>query len=1025
MRKYLIYTVTVVLSTFVSSAQPKVEFTEWQNPEINQIGRLSAHTDLETGKDSPFYMSLNGTWKFNWVEHANQRPDDFYEVGFDDSSWETMPVPGNWELNGYGDPVYINIGYAWRGWYKDNPPYVPVENNHVGSYRKSFQLPQEWKNMQVRLHIGSATSNIYVWCNGEFVGYSEDSKMEAEFDLTGYLKKGQNLLALQIFRWCDGTYLEDQDYIRLSGIGRDCYLYALPEHHIEDIRISTPLEADYTSARMVADIITSCTNVKGCELTCSIYDRNGNLSAAERIGMDGSNTQISMAVPDVNLWSAETPYLYKAVFCLKDKGGNTLHEVEKKIGFRDVRIENGQLKVNGKAILIKGVNRHETDPDFGHYISYERALEDARIMKENNINAVRTCHYPDADDWYDICDEVGLYVVAEANIESHGMGYGSRTLAANPVYAKAHLERNQRNVIRNWSHPSVIIWSLGNEAGDGPNFDACYDWIRSMDPSRPIQYERAKVGRNTDVFCPMYATYEKCRKYLESNPTKPLIQCEYAHAMGNSEGGLKEYWDLVRQYPMYQGGFIWDYVDQAVRKTGVSGKKVLGYGGDWNKFDPTDDNFCANGLISPERKLNPHMHEVRFCYQNIWTEIQDASIVIRNENFFKSLDNVMMNWSLLQNGQSVLHGSIDLNGVEPQSSLSIPLPFDTSLLDSAFENILNLSFVLKNSEPLLQAGHETAKAEHILTPYAFVSEHTYKGMLNSKESDETLVISDGAYEVSFDKSNGFISGYRYHGKELMADGSHIRPNFWRAVTDNDFGAKLHLKFSAWKNPDIILKDFSARTEDSNIVVRSSYAMPSVKSHLTMEYVVNAGGIINATMHLVPDGEPMSDMFRFGVRFEMPSGFEILEYYGRGPHENYSDRCSSALLGIYRQTVDEQFHPYVRPQETGTHSDLRWWEVKNTANWGIRITSDAPFNASALHYSIESLDEGLVKHNTHPEELIRSPYTWVCIDSRQMGLGCENSWGRLPLQKYMIRHQEQSFSFTLSPVGLNNIFPPTK
>lgn len=1018
MKQLIISVSLAIFGAYGLSAQIQPDFTEWQNPEINQIGRIPAHTDLEIKKDSPFYISLNGLWKFSWAEHANQRAEDFFKTGFDDSSWDYMPVPGNWELNGFGDPVYINIGYPWRGWYKDAPPCVPIENNHVGSYRKTFQIPEQWKGMQIRLHIGSATSNIYVWCNGEFVGYSEDSKMEAEFDVTEFIKKGENLFAMQIFRWCDGTYLEDQDYIRLSGIGRDCYLYALPEKHISDIRITTPLSDDYRTADMIADILISDNAETGCELSCSIFDRDGKSCGSGQIDLKEGNNRISITIPDVNLWSAETPYLYNAVFCLKGKGGKVLHKVEKKIGFREVLIENGQLKVNGKAILIKGVNRHETDPDFGHHVSYSRALQDARIMKENNINAVRTCHYPDADSWYDICDEVGLYVVAEANIESHGMGYGSKTLAANSIYAKAHLERNQRNVIRNWSHPSVIIWSLGNEAGDGPNFNACYDWIRQIDPSRPIQYERAIVGRNTDIFCPMYATYDKCRKYLESDPVKPLIQCEYAHAMGNSEGGLKEYWDLVRKYPMYQGGFIWDYVDQAIRKTGKSGKKVLGYGGDWNDFDPTDDNFCANGLINPERKLNPHMNEVRFCYQNIWTEIKDSLLIIKNENFFKNLDNVLMKWSLLENGNPVSTGTCDIYGIEPQSSLSFTLPFEMSCLDSSNENILNLSFILKEAESVLEAGHEIAKAEHILTPYSYKTGLTADAAPYFSESDQTLIVTDGIYEVYFDKSNGFISGYTYFGKELMAKDSHIRPNFWRAVTDNDFGAKLHIKYAAWKNPELILKEFSTRNEGNAIIVNTSYIIPAVKSSLDMEYSIHKGGLINAVMHLTPTGEAVSNMFRFGIRFEMPEGFENIEYYGRGPHENYADRCSSALLGIYRQTVDEQFHPYVRPQETGTHSDLRWWRIKNTAGWGICISSDGPFNASALHYSQEDLDEGSVKHNTHPEELVTSPYTWICIDSRQMGLGCENSWGRLPLEKYMIKHDERSFLFTIKPTGLN-------
>lgn len=611
MKKHLITGLFAAMALTVNAQS----FSEWIDPEVNAVNRAPMHTNYfayeSTGaadkgvkEQSSNFMTLNGTWKFNWVKDADARPVDFWKVGFNDKGWTDFPVPGVWELNGFGDPIYVNVGYAWRSQYKNNPPQVPVVNNHVGSYRREITVPANWKGKDIIAHFGSVTSNMYLWVNGKYVGYSEDSKLEAEFDLTPYLKPGQkNLVAFQVFRWCDGTYLEDQDFFRYSGVGRDCYLYARDKKRIQDIRVTPDLDTDYKNGSLSVKLdLKGSGNVK-----LELLDATGKQVATEIA--KGSGTLL-MNVENPQKWTAETPYLYTLRATLQ--GGNEVIPV--KVGFRKIELKNSQILVNGQPVLFKGADRHEMDPDGGYVVSPERMIQDIQIMKQFNLNAVRTCHYPDDNLWYDLCDRYGIYVVAEANVESHGMGYGEETLAKRADYRKAHLERNQRNVQRGFNHPSIIFWSLGNEAGYGSNFEAAYDWVKSEDPSRAVQYERAGKNGKTDIFCPMYYTYDACRKYCEDDSmTKPLIQCEYAHAMGNSQGGFKEYWDLIRKYPKYQGGFIWDFVDQSVRWTGKNGKMIYAYGGDFNRFDASDINFCNNGLISPT------VYPIRTCMRSATT----------------------------------------------------------------------------------------------------------------------------------------------------------------------------------------------------------------------------------------------------------------------------------------------------------------------------------------------------------------------------------------------------------------------
>ena len=1005
-------------------------FEEWRDPELNEVNRAPMHASFFAYADkeeaagairenSSNYMTLNGQWKFKWVRHSWQRPVGFWETGFNDSDWDTMPVPGTWEVNGYGDPIYLNIGFAWRGNFENNPPFVPEEENHVGSYRKTVSIPADWNGKEIIAHFGAVASNMYLWINGKFVGYSEDSKLEAEFDITKYVRPGENTFAMQVFRWCDGSYLEDQDFFRHTGISRDCYLYAREKAGIRDIRITPDLDASYTDGSLAISVTTA----GNCSVALSLADAEGKEVAGTVVSGKGHlNTGLKVAAPEK--WTAETPYLYTLTATSSAKG-SVLEVIPIKVGFRKVELAGNQVLVNGKAVLFKGANRHETDPDGGSFVSYERMVQDILRMKELNINAVRTCHYPDDYRFYELCDKYGLYMVAEANIESHGMGYDDKTLAKAEEYRTAHLERNIRNVQRNFNFPSIIFWSLGNEAGDGPNFTACYDWVKAEDPSRPVQYERAGQGYNTDIFCPMYYSYDDCIKYCESNPGKPLIQCEYAHAMGNSEGGFKEYWDLIRKYPAYQGGFIWDFVDQSIHWTGKDGRKFYAYGGDFNEYDPSDFNFCDNGLISPDRVLNPHAYETAYYHQPIWTSYAgDGKVEIYNEYFFRDLSAYYMEWSILAEGRTIRKGIMYDFNVNPQERKVFDLGIDMESMPAGKELMLNVEYRLKAGEGLLPAGHVTAYDQMCLAPYDWKGTAPASRMLSNMEdkapdisrTDGRILVSGEDFAIGFSKLTGFISLYEYKGKAMLEEGSTLRPNFWRAPTDNDFGANLQTKSAVWKNPEMKLASLEYKTEGKMAKISARYDLPSVKAGITMEYLVsNAGQISLSYSFDAKGGKDIADMFRFGLRMEMPEEFDTVNYYGRGPWENYSDRKGSASIGLYRQSVEEQFYPYIRPQETGTKSDLRWWEVINVSGNGLRFSSDAPFSASALEYSVEMLDEGTRKINRHPSELVKAGKTFLCIDRNQAGLGCVNSWGALPLEEYRLHYQDRSFNLLIEPV----------
>ncbi|PTN10057.1 glycoside hydrolase family 2 TIM barrel-domain containing protein [Mangrovibacterium marinum] len=1007
----------------------------WQNPKVNEVNRAPMHSAFfayessdaaaEACKENSVnFMSLNGSWKFNWVQNAWQRPTDFYKVDLNDQGWDNIQVPGLWELNGYGDPQYVNVGYGWREQYKNNPPIVPEENNHVGTYRKEITLPAGWNGKEIFAHFGSVTSNINLYVNGKFVGYSEDSKLEAEFNLTKYLKPGKNLIAFQSFRWCDGSYLEDQDFWRFSGVGRDCYLYARNKTHIRDLKVTPDLVNNYTDGTLTVKMDLTAKASVALKLT----DNKGNTIAEKQVSGAGElSTTIEIANPEK--WSAESPVLYQLTASLMQ--GETVKEViPVKVGFRKIEMKNSQLCVNGQPILIKGVNRHELDPDGGYVVSKERMIQDILMMKKFNVNAVRTCHYPDNSLWYDLCDQYGIYVVAEANVESHGMGYGPETLAKNADFALAHLQRNERNVLRNFNHPSVIVWSMGNEAGFGQNFEACYKWIKAYDASRPVQYEQARENEFTDIFCPMYYGYEGCERYGQSDSkNKPLIQCEYAHAMGNSEGGFKEYWDLIRKYPLYQGGFIWDFVDQSIHWKNKDGQWIYAYGGDFNPYDASDNNFLDNGLISPDRKPNPHYYEVGYYYQSIWTspvDLKKGQVEIYNEYFFRNLKNFYLQWELVADGKVVNTGIVNELDVQPQQKVTIDLGMTVPADLDAQEVFVNVAYKLKNAEQLLPANYTLARQQLAVKDWAFEAiQLTNKQPVNQEVVTPKLVENDRNYllvkgenfQIDFSRRSGYLCRYLVDGTPVLQEGAELKPNFWRAPTDNDFGAGLQWKYGVWKNPKIELKSLNAElTAEGMVEVNAAYELPQVDGKLQLTYLINNEGAVKVSQQLTAGAkEKVADLFRFGMKLEMPADYQHIKYYGRGPGENYIDRKDSEFIGLYDQNVCEQAYAYIRPQETGTKSDVRWWAQTAHDGTGLCFKSDAAYSISALNYTINSLDDGAEKDQRHFAEVTKSDFVTVCIDQKQMGLGCVTSWGTLPRKEYRMPYQDYEFNFLIQPV----------
>jgi len=1022
-------------------AQQPENLFEWENPDIVGLNKVDAHctylpypderSALENNPEhSPFYQNLNGFWKFNWVSKPADRPINFYETNFNDSQWDEIPVPSNWEIEGYGIPMYLDEEYEFTS--DPQPPVIPHDYNPVGSYRTNFKISETWKGKQIFIHFGAVKSAFYIWINGRKAGYRQGSKTPAEFDITDFVTTGNNLLAIEVYRWSDGSWLECQDFWRISGIERDVYLYATPQVHIRDYFAHAGLANNYTDGVFTLDVeLVNFSNKssKPHKLAVSLL-KNGEqiLNFEKEIRLAKHEKQL-LNFEDIILspqkWSAETPELYDLFLQLKDKNGTITEVLSSKTGFRTSEIKNGQLLVNGVPVLIKGVNRHEHDPVTGHVIDETSMLEDIRLMKLHNINTVRTSHYPNDPKWYELCDKYGLYVIDEANIESHGMGYKpDKTLGNNPLFEQSHLDRVQRFIERDKNHACVIIWSMGNEAGDGVNFDTCYNWIHHRDPSRPVHYERALQGRNTDIYCPMYASPDFIEKYAAQQHERPLILCEYAHAMGNSCGNLQDYWDIIEAHDQLQGGSVWDWVDQGILMTDDSGQEYFAYGGDFGPPDvPNDSNFCINGLVTSDRKPYPGLIELKKVYQYVQFEaidLMNGEILIRNMYDFIGLDRVNIAWKLMADQHTIEEGKIEHEDIAPHAETIYQLNLPEINPEAGVEYFLNFSVISNRNYSFIPAGYELA-TEQFKLPYTADKKSVQpKGTLEivwSKNRQQARIIGVDI-AIEFDTVQGTITSWQYNGLQLLRQGP--QPNFWRAPTDNDFGNHMDKRSDVWKRAtknQVIRRCIVEQLTPHEVQITVIRYLESVKHEITQRFNLLGNGEITVTNQLNTGAAELPELPRFGVNMRIPGAFDQLSWYGRGPHENYIDRNTSAFVGVYEKTVDELYVPYVRPQENGTRTDIRWMALKNSDGNGVMILGDPLFSASALFYTVDDLDYR-ESQNNHPTDLTKNNFIDLNIDLKQRGVGGNNSWGAKPLPAYRLAAGEYVFTFRLRPIRQN-------
>lgn len=1009
------------------------QLAEWQDPEIVQVNRLKPHATLFSYENfekavqndrtvSNNFLDLNGSWKFHWVRKPSERPVEFYREDYDVSSWDDIPVPSNWELKGYGVPIYVNIPYEWTR--NPNPPEVPVDYNPVGSYRRNFTVSSEWMDRQVFIHFGAVKSAFYLWVNGEKVGYSQGSKTPAEFDLTPYIREGSNTLAVEVYRWSDGSWLECQDFWRISGIERDVYLYSTPKTHVFDFFAVSTLLNDYSDGLLNLGAVIRDYSGRGAR-----YDLKMSLLKEGRVILEetGSvkvnkyeeaNITFYREIPDVEKWSAEIPNLYTLVLELKDKKGESLEFISTRIGFRTSEIKHGQLLVNGIPITIKGVNRHEHDEFEGHVISKESMLLDIRLMKENNINAVRTSHYPNDPYWYELCDKYGLYVIDEANIESHGMGYDpGKTLGNNPVFAKSHLDRTIRMVERDKNHPSVIIWSLGNEAGDGVCFDATYDWIKTRDVSRPVQYERALKGRNTDIFCPMYHSIPEMLGYVRNIQERPLIQCEYAHAMGNSTGNFIDYWEAIEAHDQLQGGFIWDWVDQGIAKYTEEGKKYWAYGGDFGPEDvPSDGTFCLNGLVFPDRSPHPGLKEVKKVYQYISFEPVDFSfdeIKMTNKYNFRNLQNFGIYWEMETEGEVLQQGALMNPELNAGESIILSLGIEPFKPEYGQEYFLNLTAFQLNNDDLIESGHIFAWDQFPVPVPSIESSKSYdEGSKVVFQTGDAIKIDAGSITFSFSKETGYLTSIQKGETEYLAEPLQI--NFWRAPIENDWGNGMPVRQSVWRKAaeNAELRSiYHEQNKTGYYQVSVEYWLADIEAHYSVIYEISGKGEVRVATHMKPAGKSSPELPRFGMTLALPGAFENLEWFGRGPHENYQDRKSSAIVGLYTSTVEEQYVPYIAPQENGYKTDTRWLTLRSPSGNAIMFQGNPLISFSALHFTNEDLTreqrDGMHTIDLNPREEI-----YLNLDLAQMGVGGDDSWGAKPLAKYSLPFKSYGYSFII-------------
>jgi len=1020
---------------------------DWGNPQVIGINKEPAHCTLMPFPDkktalqgvrqgSPLYQSLNGLWKFHWASKPDDRPSDFYKVNYDVSRWKEIPVPSNWQMHGYGIPIYSNVRYPFPA----NPPFIPHDNNPVGSYWRTFEIPKSWKDRQVFLHFDGVESAFYVWVNGQKVGYSQGSRTPAEFNISSYLREETNVLAVEVYRWSDGSYLEDQDFWRLSGIYRNVYLFATPPLHIRDFSIHTDLDDEYKNASLTlkAKIINyDNKTTEPITIEMAILDSNRKVPPVVHLTQtlsDGIPLQtekevvFTTEVTNPHKWTAETPYLYTVLLTLKNAQGESMEVIPFRIGFREVEIKDGQLHINGIPILIKGVNRHEHDPDTGHTITVESMIKDIKLMKQFNINTVRTCHYPDDPAWYDLCDEYGLYLIDEANIESHGMGYNlEKTLGNKPLWEKAHVDRAIRMVHRDKNHASVIIWSLGNEAGSGCNFVATANAVRQLDTSRPIHYER--MNSVADIDSVMYPRVQYIIDRGESGNPKPFIMCEYAHAMGNAVGNLKEYWEAIEKYKTLIGGCIWDWVDQGLRKTAPNGSNFWAYGGDYGD-EPNDGNFCINGLVFPDRTIPPKLWEVKKIYQYIDIREQDLTqgkIIVKNKYFYTNLKELDVFWALSEDGIVIQNGKLKPLDIPPGAKRTIQIPFKAPSLKPGAEYWLNISFHLRKDSLWAEKSHEVAW-EQLKIPFDVPSVHAMDldtmPDLNIDETEDELKIFSKDFKVTFCRKEGVISSLVYKTKALLAPNKEEKLsgpalNVFRAPTDNDKSLRKAWAKAKLNQLNHQLKDFKVMrlhpkaVRVSTIIIYHGSENSGFRHQL--DYTILGNGCILLKNHIEPFGF-LPILPRLGLQMTLGGNFENFQWYGRGPHENYCDRKEGAPVGLFRSTVTEQYVPYVRPQETGNKTDVRWASLTDDSGNGMLVVAENMFEVTALHYTTNDLD-----HADHIHELKLREKIILSVDYKQCGLG-NASCGPPVMDKYALHPETVDFSFSLRPYSPSLIKP---
>ena len=1005
---------------------------EWENQFITRINKEKPHAffipydNIEKARsDDPvqsvFYKSLNGEWKFKLTDTPEEAPGKFSEIKFKDKSWDLIKVPSNWQCEGYDYPIYVNIDYPFGD--SNPPPFIPDEYNPTGLYRTTFEITKEWQGMQVFIHFGAVKSAFYLWINGQMVGYSQDSKTPAEFNITPYIKTGENLLAAKVIRWSDGSYLEDQDFWRLSGIERDVFLLATPQRRIRDFRVVADLDNNFTDGLLAVDVDVTNHESEYIEVTvlCRLTDKGKVIFEEPKKVSASGNAVFNTSIPDVRQWSAEHPGLYELEIVLKDDS-SLLQAVHHEVGFRNVAIKGGQLLINGKAVTIRGVNLHEHHEENGHVIDLETRMNDIRLMKQNNINAVRTSHYPQDPVFYKLCNRYGLYVIGEANIESHGLGWTRDHLIANdPRWLDAHMDRTINMVERDKKYTCIVIWSLGNESGNGDNLYQTYKWIKHNEPTRPVQYEQARLEPNTDIYCPMYPGIGWLEQYANTYKDRPLIMCEYSHAMGNSLGNFQDYWNMIYKYENLQGGFIWDWVDQGLVKHDKNGKKYWAYGGDYGPADvPSDNNFCMNGVVNPDRSPHPSFYEMKKVYQPVYfkeADLTNGKIKIINYYDFTNLNTLDFYWIIEANGKLMEKSDIFNVNVPPVGSKIITINIPEIKPVENTEYFITLYALTRTASALIPAGHIIAYEQFKLPVYNEVPvEFSTDGILKVSEDEDVMLVSGNKFSLEIDRKSGWISSYKIEDEEMLL--MPLQPEFWRAPIDNDFGNGMPDSLKVWKNIEkefLVEKIESLQPSDGNVIVKVDFNIKPIDSRAGISYEIYSDGavVVKSSFNLDKPGLPVIP--RIGFRTRLPQEFDNFIYFGRGPHENYIDRNTSALVGLYKSKAQEQYYPYNRPQENGYKTDVRWAMLKNDNGAGLKASGNPLISTSAMPYAREDFDPGLQKAQRHTTDIVQRDFIEWHIDLMQMGVGGDNAWGAWPHDEYKIFPGIYNFSFSIKPI----------